>query len=263
MSKSNKEPGSLSAATDMTVTLSSKPTVKLWNGRNKTDKHAGVVGFTGFSSLLNKLGQAIAQDDPYADYHFHQIEQAINTLGNDLDEISEDIEEHISRITTDAANLPTVTSVEPVVVPVRFSSPLAYQLVYKLIAADKLIVRLQQATHIGVIAPTKKSSTVSAIESKFRSIMNKPFAYKHTGVNRDHVASKAPQFRKALEEMGAIGDEYLIGTLRSDFAPLLPPSRIATIRQISSGSDSGSDMSINDELSAITETADRSLEASA
>lgn len=261
MSTPKNEPGSLSSSQDMTVTLSSKPTVKLWHGRNKTDKHAGVVGFAGFSALLNKLGQAVTQDDPYADYHFHQVEQAINDLGNELSEIAEDVEIQIERVTTDAASLPSVTSVKPVIVPVRFSSPLAYQLLYKLIAADKLIVRLQQATHIGVMPSTAKLSLVSSIESKFRSIMNKPFSYKHTGVTRDHVSSKAPQFVKAVKEMGVIDEDYLIGTLRSDFAPMLPATRLATIRQITSNPTSASSSNLEHELSAINASADQRLEA--
>jgi len=261
MSTSKKEPGSLSSSQDMTVTLSSKPTVKLWHGRNKTEKHAGVVGFAGFSALLNKLGQAVSQDDPYADYHFHQVEQAINDLGNELSEISEDIEIQIERVTTDAASLPSLSSVQPVIVPVRFSSPLAYQLLYKLIAADKLIVRLQQATHIGVMPSTEKFSLVSSIESKFRSIMNKPFSYKHTGVTRDHVSSNAPQYVKAVKEMGPIDEAYLIGTLRSDFAPILPSTRLATIRQIIATPPSAGSANLEQELSAINAGADKQLEA--
>ena len=260
MSTPKNEPGSLSSSSDMTVTLSSKPTVKLWNGRNKTERHAGVVGFTGFSALLNKLGQAVSQDDPYADYHFHQVEQAINVLGNDLVEISEDIETHISRVTTDAATLPPVTSISPVVVPVRFSSPLAYLLVYKLIAADKLIVRLHQATHIGVMPATDKSSMVSNIESKFRSIMNKPFYFKQTGVTRDHVASNAPQYVNALKEMGPIDEAYLIGTIRSDFAPMLPAPRMATIRKILSNPTSSSSSDTKDVIASIAQAADLELE---
>lgn len=224
--------GPLNSQDDMTVQLSTRPILRIWFGREKTEQVAGIVGFISFCKSLRMINNAVKNDDPYADYYFLQIERAIVDLEDDLSEISKQVEVLLSKFLNSSISLPAVSSKRPATMPVRVSSPLAFQMMFKLSTADNLVMKLHQANHIGILPNTEKEKYIRSIERRFRSVMYLTRKFRNTGVTRDDMAANNPVARKAIGEMGELEIHYLHGTTRSDFAPKLPEKRMSTIQSI-------------------------------
>ena len=86
---------SIAPTQDIEIELATRPALRLWQGREKTENRHGILGLPGFCSRGRSIEQAIRDDDPYADYHFAQIEEGIEHLSEDLDEELKDIKAFI------------------------------------------------------------------------------------------------------------------------------------------------------------------------
>ncbi len=175
------------------------------------------------------MEQAIREDDPYADYHFAQIEEGIEHLSEDLDEELKDIKAFISENVPPAMRLPDVASKNPAVVPVRFASRLGFQFVYQLLKVDQIVLSVLLANHIGLLPNKEKFQTLARVEKRVRGVLHLVYRYRHTGVTRDDMAANNQRAQKAKEVMGELEVGYLEGSTRSDNAPTLPAKRLQTL----------------------------------
>jgi len=222
---------------DIEIELATRPAVRLFQGREKTPKRHGILGLPGFSKIVRGIEQAVREDDPYADYHYHQIEQAIEDLTFDLDSELKDIQAYIDENIPSAMRLPDIGSKNPVVVPVRFASRLGFQLVYQLLKVDQIVLKVLLANHIGLLPNKEKFETLARVEKRVRSVLHLVFIYRHTGVTRDDMAANNKKAQKAKEMMGDLESGYLEGTNRSDNAPPLPTKRLQTLGKVLSGEE--------------------------
>ena len=229
MNNHTQRMASIETKQDIEIELATRPAVRLFQGREKTPKRHGILGLPGFSKIIRGIEQAVREDDPYADYHFHQIEQAIEDLTFDLDSELKDIKAYIDENIPSAMRLPEIGSKNPVVVPVRFASRLGFQLVYQLLKVDQIVLKVLLANHIGLLPNKEKFETLARVEKRVRGVFHLVFAYRHTGVTRDDIAANNKKAQKAIELMGDLEHGYLDGTNRSDNAPPLPPKRLRTI----------------------------------
>lgn len=214
---------------DIEIELATRPALRLWQGREKTQKRHGILGLPGFCKIVRGIEQAVREDDPYADYHYHRIEQAIDDLTFDLDSELKDIQSFIDENIPPAMRLPDIGSKNPVVVPIRFASRLAFQLVYQLLKADQIVLKVLLANHIGLLPSKEKFETLARVEKRVRSVLHMAFSYRYTGVARDDMAANNQKAQKAKELMGDLEVGYLEGTARSDNAPPLPMKRLQTM----------------------------------
>lgn len=173
--------------------------------------------------------QSIKEDDPYADYHYHRLEQAIEDLTFDLDSELKDVKTFIEENIPPAMRLPDIGSKNPVVVPIRFASRLGFQLVYQLLKVDQIVLKVLLANHIGLLPNKEKFETLARVEKRVRGVIHMVFSYRHTGVTRDDMAANNQKAQKAKELMGDLEVGYLEGTTRSDNAPPLPMKRLQTM----------------------------------
>tara|TARA_R110002167_G_scaffold204404_11_gene408584 strand:+ start:2505 stop:3248 length:744 start_codon:yes stop_codon:yes gene_type:complete len=217
------------AAEDITVEFSTRSAYRLWSGREKTDKRNGILGVAGFARLLRSMEQAIRDDDPYADYHFLQIEEAIEGLAAELDADLKAMEELIASKVPPQMKLANVVSGDPTVVPVKFSSRLGFNLVYQVLKADQIALKVLLAAHLSLISVEEKFSYLANCERKVRAVMNQLFQYRYLGVTRDDMAANNKKAQAAVSQMGELDEEYLHGTTRSSNAPKLPRKRLKTI----------------------------------
>lgn len=230
MADSNSQKmAAIGAKQDIEIELATRPALRLWQGREKTQKHHGILGLPGFCKIVRGIEQAVREDDPYADYHYHRIEQAINDLTFDLDSELKDIQSFIDENIPPAMRLPDIGSKNPVVVPIRFASRLGFQLVYQLLKVDQIVLKVLLANHIGLLPNKEKFETLARVEKRVRSVLHMVFSYRHTGVTRDDMAANNQKAQKAKELMGDLEVGYLEGTTRSDNAPPLPMKRLQTM----------------------------------
>lgn len=230
MADSNSQKmAAIGAKQDIEIELATRPALRLWQGREKTQKRHGILGLPGFCKIVRGIEQAIREDDPYADYHYHRIEQAIDDLTFDLDSELKDIQSFIDENIPPAMRLPDIGSKNPVVVPIRFASRLGFQLVYQLLKVDQIVLKVLLANHIGLLPNKEKFETLARVEKRVRSVLHMVFSYRHTGITRDDMAANNQKAQKAKELMGDLEVGYLDGTTRSDNAPPLPMKRLQTM----------------------------------
>lgn len=234
MARPSKKPTNrmapVSGAEDITIELSTRSAYRLWKGREKTEKRKGILGVSGFGRLLRSLEQAIREDDPYADYHYMQIEQAISELSQELDSDLAAMEALIAERVPPAMKVPSVTSDDPVVVPIKFSSRLGFEIVYQVLKVDQIALKILLASHLSLLNAEDKYSYLANSERKVRAVMNKIFEFRYTGVTRDDVAANNQKAQAAEKVMGKLDDGYLSGELRSPNAPKPPRRRQAVIQ---------------------------------
>lgn len=214
---------------DIEIELATRPALRLWKGREKTAKQHSILGLPGFCKIVRGMEQAIRDDDPYADFHYHKIETGIEDLTFDLDGELKDIESYIGENLPPAMRVPDVGSKNPVVIPIRFASRLGFQLVYQLLKVDQIVLKVLLANHIGLLPNKEKFDTLARVEKRVRGVLQMVFQYRHTGVTRDDIASNNQKARKAKDLMGDLATGYLQGTTRSENAPPLPMKRLQTL----------------------------------
>ena len=229
MVNNTEKMASIGTVQDIEIELATRPAVRLFQGRKITPKRHGILGMPGFSKIVRGIEQAVREDDPYADYYYKQIEQAIEDLAFDLDSELKDIKAYIDENTPSAMRIPEIGSKQPMVVPIRFASRLGFQLVYQLLKVDQIVLKVLLANHIGLLPNREKFDTLSRVEKRVRSVIHLVFAYRHTGVTRDDVAANNKKAQKAIDMMGDLEPGYLDGSLRSDNAPPLPAKRLQTL----------------------------------
>lgn len=230
MADSNSQKmAAIGAKQDIEIELATRPALRLWQGREKTQKRHGILGLPGFCKIVRGVEQAVREDDPYADYHYHRIEQAIEDLTFDLDSELKDVQTFIDENIPPAMRLPDIGSKNPVVVPIRFASRLGFQLVYQLLKVDQIVLKVLLANHIGLLPNKEKFETLARVEKRVRGVLHMVFSYRHTGVTRDDMAANNQKAQKAKELMGDLEVGYIEGTTRSDNAPPLPMKRLQTM----------------------------------
>ncbi len=260
MNNNTQRMASIETKQDIEIELATRPAVRLFQGREKTAKRHGILGLPGFSKIIRGIEQAVRDDDPYADYHFHQIEQAIEDLTFDLDSELKDIQAYIDENIPSAMRLPDIGSKDPVVVPVRFASRLGFQLVYQLLKVDQIVLKVLLANHIGLLPNKEKFETLARVEKRVRGVFHLVFAYRHIGVTRDDMAANNKKAQDAKKIMGELESGYLEGTNRSDNAPPLPMKRLQTLGKVLDGSQPKEakveTVGIDEELDKVIEKAD-------
>jgi len=272
---STQKMAAIGATQDIQIELATRPALRLWQGREKTPKRHGILGLPGFSKIVRGIEQAVREDDPYADFHYHKVEKAINDLTFDLDGELKDIQSFIGENIPSAMRLPDVGSKNPVVVPIRFASRLGFQLVYQLLKVDQIVLKILLANHIGILPNKEKFETLARVEKRVRSVLHMVFSYRHTAVTRDDMAANNQKAQKARELMGDLEVGYLEGSIRSENAPPLPQKRLQTLgkaldsgKEVSPKSAKKADLPIdNDALSAeldrVLLSADQEMDANA
>lgn len=252
----------IEAKQDIEIELATRPALRLWQGRERTEKRHGILGIPGFCKIMRGIEQAVRDDDPYADYHFHRIEQGIEDLTFDLDSELKDVEDFIAENVPSAMRLPDIGSKNPVVVPIRFASRLGFQLVYQLLKVDQIILKVLLASHIGLLPNKDKFETLARVEKRVRGVLHMVFVYRHTGVNRDDMAANNQKAQKAKELMGDLEEGYLDGSTRSDNAPPLPSRRLQTIGKtfVQDEQRSGNKSGRGDKQSGVNETLSAELD---
>lgn len=238
-STQNSELGAIRSKTDITVDVATRPALRVWSGRDKTADRRGILGVPGFASITRTLEEQVKLDDPYADFHFIQIEDAIAKLRSELDQELQGITSFIDENVPPAMTLPDIGSNQPCVLPIRFASRHGFAMLYELLKMDRIVMKTLLANHIGLLNTQEKFATLNRLEARMRTALYTAYAYRVTGVTRDDMAANNKAAQRAISVMGELKTEYLEGTTRSPNAPKLPKARLATLVSDTGASESG------------------------
>lgn len=212
-----------SLRSDVNLTLHTHHAARIWMDRPKSDDKAGIIGLSGFCSIVNRMNRGAQQDDPNSDWWMINLEEKIEESKDALKTLDE-------RLDTAMASLPPAItlgnnlSIQPVSLPLYISNPLGFQAVYLLTQYDEIVRRILLAQHVGLIGRRDMEIWIDEGAAVLRRLFGLAQLFKYSGAARDDFAAnnaKAEAARKLYERYGDIPQDILEGTRRSSFAPLI------------------------------------------
>ena len=192
----------------------------------------GIMGARRFFLLVGKMELGIKRNDPYADWHFHNVDRAIAKAHRRLDAYRSKLEEmtpstRIEKGVTRPKKPHRVEYIRP--------SILGHQLMTLLEHVDDLLLDTILLGHRGVLTLEKKTELMKWLERTFRSALHSAQHYIYTGVTRDDFATRNVEAgyvgTKALElainKMGECPEHYVKREAFSKYAPKFIPKLAA------------------------------------
>lgn len=210
-----------SLRSDVKLTLHTHHAARIWMGRPKSDLKPGIIGLSGFCSVVNRMSRGAQQDDPYSDWWMILLEDKITESKQGLKDIE-------ARLDTAMATLPPAISIsenlsiQPVSLPLYISNPIGFQAVYLLTGYDEIVRRILLAQHVGLVGRRDMEAWIDEGAAVLRRLFGLAQLYKYSGAERDDFAAnnaKAEAARKLYERYGELPQDILQGLRRSTFAP--------------------------------------------
>lgn len=210
-----------SLRSDVKLTLHTHHAARIWMGRPKSDLKPGIIGLSGFCSVVNRMSRGAQQDDPYSDWWMILLEDKIHESKQGLKDIE-------ARLDTAMATLPPAISIsenlsiQPISMPLYISNPIGFQAVYLLTGYDEIVRRILLAQHVGLVGRRDMEAWIDEGAAVLRRLFGLAQLYKYSGAERDDFAAnnaKAEAARKLYERYGDLPQDILQGLRRSTFAP--------------------------------------------
>ncbi|SMF20470.1 MULTISPECIES: PFL_4669 family integrating conjugative element protein [unclassified Pseudomonas] len=210
-----------SLRSDVKLTLHTHHAARIWMGRPKNDLKVGIIGLSGFCSVVNRMSRGAQQDDPYSDWWMILIEEKINESKQALKNIEERLDMAMASLPP-AISISENLSIQPVSLPLYISNPLGFQAVFLLTNYDEIVRRILLAQHVGLVGRHDMETWIDEGAAVLRRLFGLAQNYKYSGAARDDFAAnnaKADAARKMYERYGELPQDILEGTRRSNFAP--------------------------------------------
>ena len=202
----------------MQLTLHTHHASRIWHGRTRSADRAGIIGLSGFVSIMNKMKRGAEQDDPYSDWWMLRIEEKLDETKKRLQALREQIDQVLADVPP-ALSLGDNLNVQPVKLPLFVNAQLGFLAVYLLADFDLLARRLILAHHTALIDRHTLERWLDEGAHQLRSTFALAQQYRYTGTQRDDYAANNAPARAAREKYGDLPQDVLEGTRRSRFAP--------------------------------------------
>lgn len=202
----------------MSLTLHTHHASRIWHGRAQSEGRPGIMGLSGFVSIMSRVRRGAEQDDPYSDWWMLRIEDKVAETKQRLRLVREQVDQALADIPS-ALSVGDNLNVQPVKLPLFVSSPLGFSAVYLLADYDELARRLLLAHHTALIDRDTLEAWLHDGAHALRSLFSMAQQYRFSGTTRDDFASMNAAARAALEKFGPLPPDVLEGLRRSRFAP--------------------------------------------
>lgn len=202
----------------MQLTLHTHHASRIWHGRAAAEGRPGIIGLSGFVSIMNKMKRGAEQDDPYSDWWMLRVEEKLDDTKARLKALREQVDEVLADIPS-ALSLGENLNVQPVKVPLFINAQLGFLAVYLLADYDELARRLILAHHTALIDRHTMERWLNEGAHYLRSTFALAQQYRFSGTQRDDFAANNAAARAAKETYGELPQDVLEGTRRSRFAP--------------------------------------------
>lgn len=204
--------------------------VFLWHGREATETKPFIIGMDSYLKRLANMERAIAQDDPFADRTYYQIQMRLEEAEMELEDKIEALKD-LLKSQHRRMVFPETETAKPVLVEVEHHSKLGMKTCNLLLMADDAAKLVRDAHHRGIVSGPENSDLIKDIERIVRSLLSIASRWKYLGVTRDDLRAGTQPARGAIKAFGKLEDEFKYGTTRSTFAPALPKNRQATLKK--------------------------------
>ena len=216
-SRPTDRPGRLRG--NYSITLHTRQAQRLFLGRRKTDEKPAIVGLTAFSSMMARVWDAAADDDPYADWFLLQAEQAIEDAQARIAVRQREVDARLR--SRDRVHIEVASSLSPVEMPLKFPTPFGYMGAYLIEEYDKLVLSLLTAVHVALLPREMAMSILAQTGRAIRRAFLVPTRHKLLGITRKDLEMMTQRGAQAVEAMGELPAEILEGGKRSRYAPAI------------------------------------------
>ncbi|ERF77908.1 PFL_4669 family integrating conjugative element protein [Gallibacterium anatis] len=209
--------------TDITLTLHTHHATRLWQGKQvkQGDKTTTrIVSYPFCLSVLSRIHQHSAQDDPYADNYLLNIETKILSARKEISKLSDQIFDLYTDKIPEEIKLSNSFNVSPIEIPLIVKSAMGYQLIYLLADFDNLARIVMTGAHIAIMSRSDAGIIMNRAAHLIRSILGYIQRYQDAGVNRQDLKNGTALALAAIKRFGELPDDILSGQRRSQFAPI-------------------------------------------
>ena len=202
----------------MQLTLHTHHASRIWHGRAAAEGRPGIIGLSGFVSIMNKMKRGSEQDDPYSDWWMLRIEDKLSDVKARLQVLREQVDQVLANVPP-ALSLGENLNIQPVRLPLFVNAQLGFIAVYLLADFDDLARRLILAHLTALIDRSTLERWLNEGAHQLRSLFSLAQQFKFSGTQRDDFAANNAPARAAREKFGELPQDVLEGTRRSRFAP--------------------------------------------
>ncbi|RMP38278.1 PFL_4669 family integrating conjugative element protein [Pseudomonas syringae group genomosp. 3] len=217
-----------SLRSSMKLTLHTHHAARIWGGRPASEGKNGIIGLSGFVSIMNKVKRGAEQDDPYSDFWMIRIEERLIKAKEQMAAINEQLDQVMAKLPP-SLSIGDNLNIHPVSVPLFVNAQLGFMAVYLLTDYDDVTRRLLLAHHTALIGRRDMEHWIDEGAHILRSVFGLAQQYKFSGATRDDFAANNAKARAAVERFGELPQDILEGTRRSEFAPPIAKNRPATV----------------------------------
>ena len=108
---------------------------------------------------------------------------------------------------------------KPARVSLNFSNPYAFHAARVIGAFDALVCKVLSARHVGLLVRDEADGMLHQGGRVVRRVLQSPVGYRFLGVTRRDLAQGTAKALHAIEVMGEVPGEVLMGTCRAPHAP--------------------------------------------
>ena len=163
--------------------------------------------------------RAAERDHPWADWLLLRAYHAINENRETLAALRQQAEARLEVMPNVEINV--AESLEPIQIPLDFSTPYGYMGAYLIGEYDNYARALLTARHVGLLRRYSVARDLSKGGHLVRSVFHIPAAWRFRGLTRASVRRKTEKAAEVAWVLGWPPQEVLEGTIRSPQAPEL------------------------------------------
>jgi len=212
----------------MKLTLHTHHAARIWHGRPGSEGKNGIIGLSGFVGIMNKMKRGAEQDDPYSDWWMIRIEEKLESSKVALAAIQEELGQIMADV-PDALSIGDNLNIQPVTLPLFVNAQLGFMAVYLLTQYDDLARRLLLAHHTALIGRRDMERWLDEGGHILRSLFGVAQQYKSFGTTREDIAANNAKALEAMACFGALPQDILDGSRRSEFAPPIIRAKSAAV----------------------------------
>ncbi len=215
--KKKRENTSLKSETK--ITFRSHQIINMVKGRKKAAGVEPITGLITFGGLVRQVFQQAKADNPYADFYLLMCEERIQAVREFIQR--ETVEIDAKLMSNKFLQFNEVHVDDPFILDASFATPYAYQVAYLMLAADDLICKLLQATHVAMIPKSESGDKIRGVSKRLRGLFASFNSWKLVVVTRDDMKLGNKRAERAIETFGSmkLPEAVLSGELRGDYAP--------------------------------------------
>ena len=208
---------------EASVTIHTRQAQQLLTGRDATDGRNAVMGLMRFSNFLTQITAAAKQDDPWADWHLVQLEEALVAGEKSLKQQLE----NLKRVLRDnkMMDVQVSESVKPMKVSVGFASSYSYWVARLIVQYDEVVRAVLTAKHVAMISQEASGQLLTEAGANIRRVFESTVRYRFTGLTREDVLANNARIAEAEKrldrKLDQVPADILDKTRRASYAPAI------------------------------------------